>query len=464
MTISHVPALEPQTTRLDNGLRLNLLPDDSLPLVAVNLWYHVGSRHETPGHTGLAHLFEHMLFEGSAHVPGNDHFRLIQQVGGSANGSTWYDRTNYYETVPAHCLELALWLEADRMGFLLPALTAEKLAIQQQVVLNERRERIDNQPYGLALERLFARLFPDAHPYGWPVIGTTEDIAAATVDDVREFFRTWYTPDNAVLTLAGDFEPPAALDLVERWFADIPPAPNPNPNPNPNCPGEPDGGVSRPVISSPSKQLPFDPDSPTDTNRPGDASIRQGGGIHEVMHDRVQLERCYLGFRIPPYGTLDWYAADLLAAELATGKASRLYRDLVHDRQTAHQVSASTLPTELDGSFLVVATASAEDGAAALVEHIQGHLGDAAAGDIAGASLERARSQVLSSYVESLQTLEQRADQISQFTTFFDQPGALREEIDAYTRVGVDDLARVAARWLRPEDAVILRVVPEDRA
>lgn len=425
LSISHTPALEPQTTRLDNGLRVNLLPDRSLPLVAVNLWYHVGSRHESAGHTGLAHLFEHMLFEGSAHVPGNDHFRLIQQVGGSANGSTWYDRTNYYETVPAHCLELALWLEADRMGFLLPALTAEKLAIQQQVVLNERRERIDNQPYGLALERLFARLFADAHPYGWPVIGTTEDIAAATLDDVREFFRTWYTPDNAVLTLAGDFEPDTARDLIERWFADIPAGP-----------GAPDGTT------------------PNGTVAAGD----------EVMRDRVQLERCYLGFRIPPYGTPDWYAADLLAAELATGKASRLYRDLVHGRQLAHQVSASALPTEVAGSFLVVATATAEDGAAALVERIQGHLSEAANGGIAEAALERARSQVLSSYVESLQTLEQRADQISQFTIFFDRPNALQEEIDAYRRIGVEDLARVAERWLQPEDAVILRVLPEDRA
>lgn len=425
LSISHTPALEPQTTRLDNGLRVNLLPDRSLPLVAVNLWYHVGSRHESTGHTGLAHLFEHMLFEGSAHVPGNDHFRLIQQVGGSANGSTWYDRTNYYETVPAHCLELALWLEADRMGFLLPALTAEKLAIQQQVVLNERRERIDNQPYGLALERLFARLFADTHPYGWPVIGTTEDIAAATLDDVREFFRTWYTPDNAVLTLAGDFAPDTARDLIERWFADIPAGP-----------GAPDGTTANGTVAA------------------GD----------EVMRDRVQLERCYLGFRIPSYGTPDWYAADLLAAELATGKASRLYRDLVHHRQLAHQVSASALPTEVAGSFLVVATATAEDGAAALVEGIQEHLRDAANGGIAEAALERARSQVLSSYVESLQTLEQRADQISQFTTLFDRPNALQEEIDAYRRLGVEDLARVAERWLRPEDAVILRVLPEDSA
>ncbi|MGH9382330.1 MAG: M16 family metallopeptidase [Thermoanaerobaculia bacterium] len=414
---------------MDNGLRVNLLPDSSLPLVAVNLWYHVGSRHESPGRTGLAHLFEHMLFEGSAHVPGNDHFRLIQQVGGSANGSTWYDRTNYYETVPAHCLELALWLEADRMGFLLPALTPEKLAIQQQVVLNERRERIDNQPYGLALERLFAGLYPDSHPYGWPVIGTPEDIAAATLDDVRKFFQTWYTPDNAVLTLVGDFGADAALSLVERWFADIP-----------------------------SRDTPH-----TNTNRPPDAPIRLNGPMDEVMGDRVELERCYIGFRLPPYGTPDWYAADLLAAVLATGKASRLYKDLVHDRKMAHQVSASTLPTELGGSFLVVATASDDDGASALVERVQAHLGDVARGEVSAAAVERARSQVLSGYVESLQTLEERADEISQFTTFLDRPDALHDEFTTYSRIQPEDLVRVAQRWLAPADAVILRVVPEER-
>src|SRR5688572_8881536 len=214
-----------QEHRLANGLRVVLNPDPALPLVAVNLWYHVGSRNETRGRTGFAHLFEHMLFQGSQHVGTNDHFRLVQQVGGVANGSTWYDRTNYYETLPSSHLELGLWLESDRMGFLLPAMSAEKLETQRQVVMNERRQRVDNQPYGRAFERLNELLFPADHPYHWPVIGYMEDIAAATLEDVEAFFRTWYTPDNAVLTLAGDLDPEPALALVERWFGGLPPGP-----------------------------------------------------------------------------------------------------------------------------------------------------------------------------------------------------------------------------------------------
>ena len=202
--------------RLDNGLRVNLHRDTSLPLVAINLWYHVGSKNERPGRTGFAHLFEHMLFQGSLNVGTNDHFRYIQQVGGMVNGSTWYDRTNYYETLPSSNLGLGLWLESDRMGFLLPALTAEKLENQRSVVMNERRQRVDNRPYGLAHERLHELLYPKEHPYHWPVIGYMEDIAAATLEDVRSFFHTYYAPNNAVLTLAGDFEVEAAFDQVAR--------------------------------------------------------------------------------------------------------------------------------------------------------------------------------------------------------------------------------------------------------
>src|SRR5258706_6757824 len=214
-----------QYHRLANGLRVVLHRNAALPLVAVNLWYHVGSKNERPGRTGFAHLFEHMLFQGSEHVATHDHFRLLQQVGGVANGSTWYDRTNYYETLPSHQLDLGLWLESDRMGFFLPALTQENLDTQRDVVMNERRQRIENQPYGQAGERLHELLYPADHPYHWPVIGYMEDIAAATLEEVQAFFRTYYTPSNAVLTLAGDFDPEAALDRVEAWFGNIPAGP-----------------------------------------------------------------------------------------------------------------------------------------------------------------------------------------------------------------------------------------------
>ena len=225
MMLDHVPSLPPiHRHQLANGLKVVLQPDDTLPVVAINLWYHVGSKDERPGHTGLAHLFEHMLFQGSQNVGTNDHFRLIQQVGGVANGSTWYDRTNYYETLPAHCLELGLWLESDRLGFLLPALTEEKLETQREVVTNERRQRIDNQPYGRAFECVHELLYPASHPYSWPVIGNLEDIAGATLDDVRDFFKTHYAPNRLVLTLAGDFDLERGQRLIEAYFGDIPAA------------------------------------------------------------------------------------------------------------------------------------------------------------------------------------------------------------------------------------------------
>src|SRR4029077_1358567 len=214
-----------QYHRLANGLRVVLHRNAALPLVAVNLWYHVGSKNERPGRTGFAHLFEHMLFQGSEHVATNDHFRLLQQVGGVANGSTWYDRTNYYETLPSHQLDLGLWLEADRMGFFLPALTQENLDTQRDVVMNERGQGIETRPCGLPAERLHELLYPDDHPYHWPVIGYMDDIAAATLDEVQAFFRTYYTPNNAVLSVVGDIAPADALARVNDWFGGIAPGP-----------------------------------------------------------------------------------------------------------------------------------------------------------------------------------------------------------------------------------------------
>ena len=208
--------------RLDNGLRIVLSPDASAPIVGVNLWYGVGSRNEPPGRTGFAHLFEHMMFQGSAHVPKNRHFELLERAGGSLNATTWFDRTNYFETLPSHHLELALWLESDRMGFMLPALDQEKLDNQRDVVKNEKRQRYDNQPYGDWDQRLQALVYPETHPYHHPVIGSMEDLDAATLGDVETFFRTYYVPNNAVLTVAGDFAPETALAMIERWFGDIP--------------------------------------------------------------------------------------------------------------------------------------------------------------------------------------------------------------------------------------------------
>ncbi|HSL70968.1 MAG TPA: pitrilysin family protein, partial [Longimicrobiales bacterium] len=210
---------------LSNGLRVILSPDSRAPVVAVNLWYNVGSRNERPGRTGFAHLFEHMMFQGSQHVPATAHFAHIEKAGGSLNGSTWLDRTNYFETVPSHYLELALWLESDRLAYLLPAMTQEKLDNQRDVVKNERRWRVDNQPYGDWDERLQMLLYPPEHPYHHSVIGSMEDLDAASLADVEEFFRTYYAPNNAVLTICGDVDPPVARALVDQYFGGIPRGP-----------------------------------------------------------------------------------------------------------------------------------------------------------------------------------------------------------------------------------------------
>src|ERR1043166_4681107 len=209
------------TVRLSNGLFVTLSPDRAAPIVAVNVWYHVGSANERPGRTGFAHLFEHMLFQGSANVSTNEHFELIQRAGGTLNGSTWLDRTNYFETMPSHHLEIALWLEADRMARLLPAMTQQKLDTQREVVKNERRWSMDNQPYGTWWERLPALCFPAEHPFHHSLIGSMDDLSQSSLEDVAQFFSTYYAPDNAVLSVAGDFDQAEARRLIDRHFGGI---------------------------------------------------------------------------------------------------------------------------------------------------------------------------------------------------------------------------------------------------
>jgi zinc protease len=414
--------LDLQRHTLDNGLQVVLHRDASLPLVAVNLWYHVGSKNERPGRTGFAHLFEHMLFQGSANVGTNEHFRYIQQVGGVANGSTWYDRTNYYETVPAHHLDLALWLESDRMGFFLPALTQENLDTQRDVVMNERRQRVENQPYGGAGERINDLLYPPSHPYHWPVIGYMEDIAAATLEDARSFFSSYYTPNNAVLSVVGDIQPEEALKRIEAWFGEIPPGP----------PVSPVVPVSTPL----------------------------GGERRGMIPDDVRLPRVYIAFRAPAYGQREWYTADLLAAVLAGGKSSPLYRDLVYGRQIAQDVGVSVGPQECGGTFMLVATARPGVSAAALEEALLGHLAAAAAAPPDPADLERARNRMLTDYYSSLQRLDTLADLFSQFATYFDDPAAGLAEADRYLDVTPRELMEYAASWCTEPERVVVSVVP----
>lgn len=412
---------------LANGLDVVLQPDDALPLVAVNLWYHVGSRNERPGGTGFAHLFEHMLFQGSQNIGTNEHFRWVQQVGGVANGSTWFDRTNYYETVPAHQLDLALWLESDRMGFLLPALSSEKLENQREVVMNERRQRVENQPYGRAFERLHEMLYPAGHPYSWPVIGYMDDIEAMTLADVQGFFTRHYRPGNAVLTLAGDFESERALASVERFFGDIP------------------------AGATTAEEIPDAGDWETPVPETGSS---------EIQEDDVELSRVYLAWRLPAYGTPAWYAADLLTSVLSGGKTSPLYRDLVYSRRLAKDVSAFVLPTEMEATLALVATATPGTEPADLEAALVDHLTRAAAGLLDTAEIERARNRIVTAALEGLQHLDRRADLISQFTTYFDEPERLLLEVERYISLPATALSEVAAEHIQPDRRTVLHVVP----
>ncbi len=415
---------EPFRAVLDNGLRLVVHTDRHLPLVAVNLWVHVGSTNERPGRTGFAHLFEHMLFQGSEHVATNGHFQQLQSVGGVANGSTWYDRTNYHETVPSDRLELALWLESDRLGYLLPALDQTKLDTQREVVLNERKQRVDNQPYGRPYERLLELLFPADHPYHWPVIGYDQDIAAATLDEVHDFFRSWYVPSNVVLTLAGDIDGESGLALVERWFGEIP-----------------------------------DRKAPPRLDR-SIAPLERA--VIESTDDDVRLARVYLAFRTPPFGGDAWYAGALAAALLAQGKSSPLYRDLVWERQLAQDAAAYLYPTAECGIFVLSATAKPGTEPARLAAELRAHL-DRMAVSVPSVELERARNRTLASIWDDFQTLDERADRLSMHTTLFDRPSAAWEEPSRYAARTGAELSEFAARFLGADQAVELTVNPRQR-
>ncbi|MEX2584153.1 MAG: pitrilysin family protein [Gemmatimonadota bacterium] len=411
---------------LDNGLRIVLSEDRSQPVVAVNLWYDVGSRNERVGRTGFAHLFEHMMFQGSENVPDTQHIAHVERVGGSMNGSTWLDRTNYFETVPSNRLELALWLESDRMGFLLPAMTQEKLDNQRDVVKNERRWRVDNQPYGDWDERIQAMVYPPDHPYHHSVIGSMEDLDAATLDDVKEFFRTYYAPNNAVLTICGDFDRANALALIERYFGGIPRGPEP-----PALPG-------RPQIQS-------------KLDRPVEATVEADVG----------LARIYLAFRTPPYGDDRFYAADVAAHVLTSGKSSRLYDALVREQRLAQSVVGFAFPI-VTGASMVVLWATANPGIPLerLESAVWKELDLVRSGNCTVDEVDRVLTGVEARQVIGLQKVSERADQLSMLTTLFDDPELINTELDRYRAVGVKEVTRFAEEYLTPENVAVLRYLP----
>ncbi|HEY8794078.1 MAG TPA: pitrilysin family protein [Gemmatimonadaceae bacterium] len=413
--------------RLANGLSVTLSEDHTAPIVAVNLWYHVGSANERPGRTGFAHLFEHMLFQGSAHVGANEHFEIVQRAGGMLNGSTWLDRTNYFETVPSNQLAIALWLEADRMGQLLPAMTQQKLDTQRDVVKNERRWSVDNQPYGTWWERLPALAFPPDHPFHHSLIGSMEDLTDASLADIAQFFATYYTPDNAVLSIAGDFDPAEARALVEQFFGPIP------------------RGAGKPPLP------------------PMDLPAHFGSWKRLVVPDAVMLPRLFLGFRAPVFGDDAHFAATVLAAILGTGKGSRFQRALVRDREIASEASAFTFDLA-KASDLLIADVTARPGITAevLEAEVVREIDRVRAEGVTDDEVQRAVALLETALVSSLQSAGDRAEKLSMFATYFSDPGLVNEQTERYQRVTAAQVSALAREMLGEDNRVSLVYVPAD--
>jgi len=415
--------------RLDNGLLVALSQDKTAPIVAVNLWYHVGSANERSGRTGFAHLFEHMLFQGSEHVGSNEHFELVQRAGGTLNGSTWLERTNYFETVPSNQLALALWLEADRMGALLPAMTQKKLDTQRDVVKNERRWSVDNQPYGTWWEKLPELAFPEEHPFHHSLIGSMEDLSAASLEDVEQFFRTFYTPDNAVLSIAGDFEIESARNLVHQYFAPIP------------------RGTGKPPLG----QMDLPPVF--------------GETLRSVVEDDVSLPRLYLAFRSPVFGSDQYYVASVCGAILGMRRGSRLYRSLVREQQIAADATAFTFDLAKGADLLVTdVTARPETSPDQLEEAVENEIDTLIREGVTADEVSRAVALIETDMTTALQSAGERADRMSMFATLLGDPGLVNIQGDRYRSVTAAQVNSFAQERLGKNNRAKLLYVPRSGA
>ena len=405
---------------LANGLRVVISPDHSVPTVTVNLWVNVGSRHEVAGRTGFAHLFEHLMFQGSRNVASGEHFSLLMAAGGRLNATTWFDRTNYFETVPTGALDLALWLEADRHGHLLDAVNQANLDNQRDVVKEEKRQRYDNVPYGNALRDLYATVFPDDHPYHHPTIGSMADLDAATVDDVHDFFRAHYGPDNTVLTLVGDIEPEDGIARIERYFADLPAIAH---SPRPNLP-----------------QL--DP-----LSEPARHTV-----ISEVPNDRL-----YLGFRLPTERDPRYLAAALAMEALAGLSMSRMVRRLVRGDQSATSVQGHTMGF-VDGVSLGLLAVDVAEGVDpnAVEEVLLEELHRFADEGPSEVELEAALAGAERGWLSDLAAQDQRADAVSHQALLHHDPDYVNRFLDELAAITPEEVTTAAKEWLDPHSRAVV--------
>jgi len=413
-----------ETYKLPNGLTVILSEDHTTPTVAVDVWYHVGSKNETLGRTGFAHLFEHVMFTGSGHVPYGLHDKLTEGVGGGNNGSTTNDRTNYFEIIPSNYLESALWIESDRMGFLLDTLDTAKLNAQRDVVKNERRQSYDNQPYGRVSEIFSAAMYPKGHPYSWPVIGSMTDLSAASEEDVKAFFRLYYAPNNATLAVVGDFDPAQAKAWIQKYFSDLPQ-------------GKP---VQRPTV--PLGKL--------------EASKRL------VYEDRVQVPRLYIQWPTVGFKHNDDYPLSMMSSVLSGSRTARLTKALVYDSQMASQVFAFQNSSEDVGVYQVVVVPRPEhtltEIEAAVDQVIQKFISEGPTAE----ELQKAKSGLELNFLRGLESNLGKANQLISGAVFDGDPGHFRTDYQKTLAVTAADVKRVANQYLT-RSRIVLSVVPKGK-
>ncbi|MFQ5708798.1 MAG: M16 family metallopeptidase [bacterium] len=413
---------------LANGLHVILHEDHTTPTVSVNLLYHVGSSREKPGRTGFAHLFEHIMFEGSGHVAEGKFDEWLEAAGGNNNGSTNADRTTYWENVPNNALELALFLESDRMGYLLDAMSPAKVDGQRDVVKNERRQSYENRPYGMAFIKIWENLVPADHPYHWPTIGSMADLSAASYQDVVDFFKKYYGPGNASLAIAGDIDVSKTRELVQRWFSDVPQGP-------PVLP------LATPVpFLTKEKRL--------------------------VMEDKVQLPRLYMVWNSPSHFSPGDAELDVLASILSSGKNSRLYKRLVYDLQIAQDVSAFQFSRKLSSAFVIMATARNGHTLAELEKIIQEEIDRIKAQPPDAREVQRAVNQIEAAFLDQLELIGGfggKAAQLNQYFFSTGNPDYFNEDLARYKALSADDITAVAKSYLRDDGRFILSIVPEGK-
>ncbi len=410
--------------RLDNGLRVVLSPDRTVPTVAIAVYYDVGSRNEVRGRSGFAHLFEHMMFQGSENVAKGEHFSLIMNRGGSMNGTTSHDRTNYFETLPSNELALGLWLEADRMRSL--AVTAENFENQRQVVMEEWRQSYGNQPYALSFLRINELAYGDYWPYAHSTIGEMADLENAPLSAVQEFFDSYYAPNNAVLSISGDFDPDEAMALVRRHFGNIP-----------------------------SREVP--------PYRPGELAPQTSERTDTMLDPRAQLPGFHVAWHIPPMREADHYALEMLGLILGDGESSRLYQELVKERELVQSIFVGTDDRRGPDLFSVWAIVAGGHTAAEVRPHIYAQLERVAREGVTARELQKAQNRLRSTFVFGLQSNLQRAQRLAEYETYWGDAALIRGELDRYLAVTNDDIRRVAGQYFAPTNRTVLDVVPAPR-